>query len=171
MSNFKGAVTIKKLTKEQLRVAVLDGLIPYAVADSGCTTTCVKPLHKQIKVSECGHYKWAGEPFKYTGKESNKCFSMALGHQAHGQDEVDLSIPLRKEAREAHTLNDVTNNLYSIPKLVQAGYVPIFEKDEMGIYDKRNTKITVSRAAVLNGWYHEGTQLWRIPLVGGGTKR
>ena len=92
---------------------------------------------------------------------------MALGHQAQGQDEVDLNIPLRKEAREAHTLEDVTNNLYSIPKLVQAGYIPIFEQDEMGTYDARNTKITVSRAAVLSGWYHEGTQLWRIPLVGG----
>ena len=40
---FQGCGYNKKLTKEQLRVAVLDGLIPYAVADSGCTTTCVKP--------------------------------------------------------------------------------------------------------------------------------
>ena len=71
---FQGCGYNKKLTKEQLRVAVLDGLIPYAVADSGCTTTCVKPLQKQIKVSECGHYKWAGEPFTHTGNESNKCF-------------------------------------------------------------------------------------------------
>ena len=95
---------------------------------------------------------------------------MALGHQAHGQDKVDLNLSLRKEVREAHTLNEVTNNLYSIPKLVQAGYVPIFEKDEMGVYDKRNTKITVSRVAVLNGYCHEGTQLWRIPLVGEATE-
>ena len=93
---FQGCGYKTKLTKEQLRRAVLDGLIPYAVADSGCTTTCVKPLKKQIKVSECGQYKWDGEPFKHTGNKSNKCFSMALGHQAHGQDEVDLNLPLRK---------------------------------------------------------------------------
>ena len=76
---------------------------------------------------------------------------MALGHQANGEDEVELNLPLRKEAREAHMLKGVTNNLYSIPRLVQAGYVPIFEKDELAIYDLRNTKITVSRAAVLSG--------------------
>ena len=57
---FQGCGYKKKLTKEQLKRAVLDGLIPYAVADSGCTTTCVKPLEKQIKVSECGQYKWDG---------------------------------------------------------------------------------------------------------------
>ena len=64
----------------------------------------------------------------------------------------------------------MTNNLYSIPKLVQEGYIPIFEKYEMGAYDARNTKITVSRAAVLSGYYHKDTQLWRIPLVGGQQK-
>ena len=90
---------------------------------------------------------------------------MALGHQASGEDEVELNLPLRREAREAHTLQGVTNNLYSIPRLIQAGYVGIFDKDELAIYDARNTKIKVSRAAVLNGWWHEGTRMWRIPLV------
>ena len=88
---------------------------------------------------------------------------MALGHQANGEDKVELNLPLRKEAREAHTLQDVTNNLYSTPRLVQAGYIPIFEKDKLAIYDLRNTKITVSRAAVLSGWWHEGTRMWRTP--------
>ena len=39
---------------------------------------------------------------------------MALGHQAHREDEVQLNLSLQKEAREAHTLNNVTNNLYSV---------------------------------------------------------
>ena len=94
---------------------------------------------------------------------------MALGHQAHGQDKVELILALRKEVREAHTLDDVTNNLYSVPELVQAGYIPIFERDEMVVYDARNTKIKVSRATVLSGYYHEGTWLWRTPLVRGAT--
>ena len=81
-------------------------------------------------------------------------FSMALGHQANREDEVELDLLLRKEAREAHDLEAVTNNLYSIPRLVQAGCVPIFEKDELAIYNSRNTKIKVLRAAVLRGYWH-----------------
>ena len=96
-------------------------------------------------------------------------FSMALGHQAHGQDKIELNLPLCKEAKEVNTLDDVTNNLYSVPKLVQAGHILIFERNKMAVYNARNTKITVSRAAVLSGYYHEGTQLWRIPMVGGAT--
>ena len=65
---------------------------------------------------------------------------MALGHQAHEEYEVKLNIPLRKKTREAHTLNNVMNKLYSIPKLVQVGYIPIFAREELTIYDARNTK-------------------------------
>ena len=90
---------------------------------------------------------------------------MVLGLQAHRQDKVELNLPPQKEAREVHTLNDVTNNLYSVPKLVQAAYIPISQRDKLAIYNARNTKIKMSRAAVLSGYYHEGIQLWRIPLV------
>ena len=42
---------------------------------------------------------------------------------------------------------------------------PAFKGDKMSIYDTRNTKITVSRAAVLEGWCIPHERLWRIPLV------
>ena len=49
--------------------------------------------------------------------------------------------------------------------MTRNGYIPVFEGDKMSIYDSRNTKITVSRAAVLEGWYVPHEKLWRIPLV------
>ena len=65
------------------------------------------------------------------------------------------SSPLRKEATDAHTVKGITNNLYSINKLVMAGYVPIFDKEQLSIYNGRNTTIKVSRKAVLEGWLTE----------------
>ena len=66
---------------------------------------------------------------------------MALSHQVNGKEEVGLDLPLRQRVREAHTIDGVTNNPYSVPKLVKAGCVPIFERDEFVIYDTRDTKI------------------------------
>ena len=91
---------------------------------------------------------------------------MALGHVAPGEDVVnlDLALPLRKEAREGHTISDLKNNLYSINKLVNADYVPIFLRDSIQIYDATNTTITVSRDAVCRGYFDNKTNLWRLPL-------
>ena len=66
---YQGCGYKKKLTKEQFKQAVLDGLIPYVVANSGCITTCVKPVQEQINVSECRNYTWKGKLFKNTGKK------------------------------------------------------------------------------------------------------
>jgi hypothetical protein len=54
-----------------------------------------------------------------------------------------------------------------VSQLVNAGYIPIFDGQRVGIYDSNNTKIQVSRAAVLEGWYVPHEKLWRIPLVKG----
>jgi len=36
-------------------------------------------------------------------------------------------------------------------KLADSGYVSIFDKDKVNIYDMPNTEITVSRSAILKG--------------------
>ena len=51
---------------------------------------------------------------------------MAMGHLAPGDDVVDLSLPLRKLAREGHTIPGIKNTLHSVNQMVKAGYVPIF---------------------------------------------
>ena len=56
---------------------------------------------------------------------------MALDNQTHDTDKVDLNLPLRKEAREAYTVNGATNNHYSVNKLVQVGYILEFQLDKL----------------------------------------
>ena len=76
---------------------------------------------------------------------------MALRQSSAAEDVVELNLPLRKEATKAHTVKGITHNLYSINKLVMAGYIPIFDKEQLLIYDSRNTIIKVSRKAILEG--------------------
>ena len=87
-----------------------------------------------------------------------------MGHVAPGEDVVDLALPLRKEARIGHTITGLQNNLFSINKLVDADYVPIFLRDSIEIYDATNTTITVSRDAVCRGYFDSRDNLWKLPL-------
>ena len=59
------------------------------------------------------------------------------------------------------------NNLYSLNSLVKEGYVPIFDRKGFKVYDATNTKIWVTRGAVLRGYYCPDKGLWRIPLMTG----
>ena len=53
----------------------------------------------------------------------------------------------------------------STAKFVDAGYAWIFDNDEVQVFDKKNTKITTSRAAVMKGWRVPGENLRRVPNV------
>ncbi len=57
------------------------------------------------------------------------------------------------------------NSLLSIPKLVDANYIAIFDKDGVNIYDTNKTTIVVSRGAILWGWRCKQTKLWQVPLL------
>lgn len=117
---FQGCGYQNKLTEKQVKEATLTGTIPTAIVNSGASPTCVKTDKEQNQVSECGHYKWKGLPYQKTGEKSDKLFVMALSHVALGTDVVDPDLPLRKEAREGHTVKGMQNNIYSVSKLVQA---------------------------------------------------
>ena len=116
-------------------------------------------------MSECGDYKWTGHPYDATDEESDKVFSMALGHTAEGGEVVDLHLPLRRKARRGHTVEGITNSLLSMGELAENGYIPILDNDEINIYDSRNTQITVSCGAVVTGYWVPSEGLWRIPLI------
>ena len=118
-----------------------------------------------MQKSECGRYKW-DHPFVKIGKESDRIFQMARGNTAPGEDIVHLgTLPLRTKAATGHTVRGLMNNLGSMSTMTRNGYIPIFEGDKISIYNAGNTPITVSRTAVLEGWYVPHKKLWRIPLV------
>jgi hypothetical protein len=59
----------------------------------------------------------------------------------------------------------VGNSLFSTSKFAEAGYMAIYNKEEVNFYDACTTKITVLADAVLKEWQCPCINLWRIPLV------
>ena len=121
---------------------------PSAIYDTGATSSCGK----------------IGDPFLETGKQSTKVFKMPNGHKSPASDLKLLEHELREPARDVHMVPELQGTLLvSAGKLADANYVSIFDKDEVNVYDMTNTKITVSRGAILKGW-RDSDGLWRIPL-------
>ena len=93
---------------------------------------------------------------------------MAMGHLAPGNDVVELPLNVHGKTKEGQTVSGTKNNLYSLNGLVKEGCVSIFERYRFKVYDATNTKIWVTRGAVLQGYYCPDEGLWRIPLLNRG---
>jgi hypothetical protein len=138
---------------EALRRGVLEGSIPSAAADSGATSSVGTKNDSQHFIS--------------TGKRSDKTFRLPNGALETAREISHLATAVRSPARDIHITPGVDEtSLISTVKFAEAGYITIFDRDEVNIYDERDTIIKVSRAAILRGWRELGTNdLWRIPLV------
>ena len=123
--------------------------VPSAIYDTGCTSSALT----------------AKDPAERTGKPSRKIFAVATGHTAAATEQVKLRHKLREPARSADIVPGIQESLVSASKFADSGYISVFDKDEVRIYDQHDTEITVSRDAVLRGWRDARTGLWRIPLV------
>ena len=109
--------------------------------------------------SECGKYQWTPEPYQQIDKESDKVFIMGTGDPAPASDKVIVNLCLREEAQEGHTVGGANQNLLSLVPVVQSCYTGNFEKDTFIVYDSKNTKITVSCATILKGYYDPAIKL------------
>ena len=110
-------------------------------------------------------YGVKGNPFLPTGKMSDKTFEYGDGTTAAADELRELPFNLRAPARDVHMLPGVRHTLLSMNRFAEAGYISIFDEDEVNIYDATNTEITVSRGAILRGWRDASSGLWRIPLI------
>ena len=70
---------------------------------------------------------------------------MALCNIAPGNAIVNINLPLRQAATEAHTVPGIKHNLLSINKLSSEKYISIFDGNKFSIYDATNTEVTVSQ--------------------------
>ncbi len=50
-------------------------------------------------------------------------------------------------------------------KFSKAGYITVFDNEEVIIYDAHDTMSKVSRAAILQGWFDKTANLWQITLI------
>ena len=117
---------------------MLDGTIPSAISDTGAT-------------SSAGLTRDAAH-FAATGRRSTKIFHVANGASAPATEERLLQHPLRAIARTIDMVPSLRGaSLLSTGKLAEAGYVSIYDGEQVNVYDGRTARIQVSEAAVLQG--------------------
>ncbi len=138
----------------KIKKGVFDGSIPSTVADSGATSSVGTKRDRNRKA------------FTPTGQKSNKAFCMPNGEVEEASNMDELHHNVRHPAKDVHIVPGIErNSLLSIPKIVDANYIAIFDKDKVNIYDANKTIITVSCSAILCGWQCKQTKLWRVPLT------
>jgi hypothetical protein len=57
------------------------------------------------------------------------------------------------------------NSLISTAKFAKAGYITVFDDEEVNVYNTQNTKVIVTRQAIINRWFDKKANLWQMPLV------
>ncbi len=78
----------------------------------------------------------------------------------------ELPHDIRQPAKDIHIVPTITkSSLLSIPKMSGAGYITVFDNKEINIYNARDTKVVVTRQAILRGWYDKKAKLWCVPLI------
>jgi hypothetical protein len=143
--------TIHTISEASIKTKVLQGIIPSIIADSAATSNVGATKH--------------GGPFIPTSKKSTKV-QLLDGTQAAADTISELPFELRKPAKEIHNVPWIDeNSLLSIPKIAEAGYITIFDNEEVNIYDARDTKVLVTSKAILTGWYDKRAKRWHVPLV------
>ena len=51
-------------------------------------------------------------------------------------------------------------SLLSASKFAEAGYISVFDVDEVNLYYSRTARIVVSKEAVLKGWFCPDNKIW-----------
>ena len=142
----------RPLTPRLIKYGVLDGTTPSAISDTGATSSAGL-------IQDAAH-------FTATGRRSTKIFHVANGASTPATEERLLQHPLRAPARTIDMVPSLHDaSLLSTGRLADAGYVTIYDGDQVNFYNGRTSKIQVSEAAVLQGWRCPETKLWRIPLT------
>jgi hypothetical protein len=122
----------------KIKEGVLNGSIPSAFADSAATSN-VRRMKDRNKLA-----------FVMTERPSHKVFCMPNGALEAATTTDQLHHELRSPARDVHIVPSIERDLLlSMSEFVDTNYITIFDKDEVNIYNANNTKITVTRSAIL----------------------
>ncbi len=139
----------------KIRQGVLDGSIPSDVANSGATSNVGTKKDK------------AKQAYIPTGKCSSKIFQLPNRTRTPASDMCLLHQDIHQPARDIHIVPNIpTNLLISTAKFAEAGYIMVFDDKEVNVYNASNTKVIVTRQAILRGWLDKDANLYyRIPVI------
>jgi hypothetical protein len=99
-----------------------------------------------------------------TGQPSQKTFMFPDGRTGKATKKMLLKHNLRLAAREMNIVPRLHLALFSIPKLTDAGYTTVFNKNGAAIYNDETTKITAASPPVLESECCEHTGMWTLEL-------
>jgi hypothetical protein len=134
------------MTKLQVKHGIANGTIPSAISDTGATSTA-GTLH---------------DPFHTTTVPSTKVFLLPTGGTAHATHLSQLLLDVRAPANQVDLVPDLTHTLLSGSKFAEAGYIAVYDKDEVNFYD--SDKIHITATSILQGYRCPRTGLWWVPL-------
>ena len=146
INNVNDITTLEQIIKK----GVLNGSIPSIIADSAATSSVGTPA----------------APLIPTRRVSNKIFQLPDGLQTAAATVSKLAHNVQQPAKDIHIVPSIKSNLLlSTAKFAEAGYITVFDNQEVNIYNAHDTKLIVLRGAILRGWFDKMHNLWRIPLI------
>jgi hypothetical protein len=102
--------------------------------------------------------------FNNSGQMSSKTFMLPDKRTHRATKKMLLKHKLREGAREINIVRGLHTTLISVPKLADANYVTIFNKNKAKIYDATTTNVSTTQPPVFTAPRCDDTGLWRIPL-------
>jgi hypothetical protein len=71
---------------------------------------------------------------------------------------------IRQPGRDVHIVPNIPTNLL-ISTASRSGIHTVFDDKEVNVHNTSNTKVIVTRQAILRGWLDKDANLYRIPLI------
>ncbi len=85
-----------------------------------------------------------------TDKRSHKVFELPNGTKKPASEIQELQHNIRQPTKDIHIVPDICkNSLISMAKFAKAGYITIFDNKEVNVYNAQNTKVIVTRQAII----------------------
>ena len=94
-----------------------------------------------------------------------KVFSVTYGRRTPGANIAKLHHLVHEPAQKLDVVPELADKyLLSSGKCSEAGYISIYEGEEVNIYDGCTAWIMVSEVAVMKYWRCPQTNMWQLPL-------
>jgi len=121
INNVNDVTTLEQIIKK----GVLNGSIPSIVADSAATSSVGTPT----------------APLIPTGRKSNKIFQLPDGRRTAAATVSELVHNVQQPAKDVHITPSIeSNSLLSTAKFAEAGYITVFDNEEVNIYGTIQSK-------------------------------
>ena len=112
----------------------MDGTIPYSIGDTGASSTAGKPM----------------DPFVTTNEISTQVFGLPTGGMTPSATVAKLHLNIRAPANIVDIFPTLEITLLSGSKFVDAGYIAMYNVNEVNFYEKSD--VTITEKSVLRGY-------------------